>query len=110
MKNFVKRGNVIDYPNATGNDINSGDLVFVGSLVGVAQTDIAAGTTGAVLLEGVFNIAKAAGAITIGAKLYWITSSSNLTTTSTANTFVGYAHIAALTGDATVALQLANGL
>ncbi|HEY4194639.1 MAG TPA: DUF2190 family protein [Mucilaginibacter sp.] len=110
MKNFIKRGNVIDYPNTTGTDINSGDLVLIGTLFGVAQTDIAAGDTGAVLLEGVFAIPKAAGAVGIGAKLYYVAADKNLSTTASGNTFAGVAHVAALTGDATVALQLANGI
>lgn len=110
MKNFVKKGEVIDYPNATGALIHSGDLVLVGALFGVAQTDIADGTTGAVLLKGMFLVPKAAGAIAVGVKVYYDGTAKNITTTSSSNTFAGYAGAAALTGDTTVALQLANGI
>jgi predicted RecA/RadA family phage recombinase len=110
MRNFVKKGEVIDYPNSTGSAIKSGDLVVIGNLAGVAQTDIADGSVGAVLLTGVFSIAKAAGAVSIGAKLYYVTADKNLTTTATNNTLVGVAHAAALTGDTTVQLQLTNGI
>jgi predicted RecA/RadA family phage recombinase len=110
MKNFVKRGEVIDYVNLSGSDINSGDFVFVGSLFGVAQTDIANGATGAVLLKGAVILPKAAGAIAQGAKVYWITGTLNVTATATSNTFIGYAVSAALTGDTTAEVQLANGI
>jgi predicted RecA/RadA family phage recombinase len=110
MKNFVKKGEVIDFLNNTGAAIASGDFVIIGSLAGFAQTNIAIGEVGAVLLKGVFTAAKAAGAITVGAKLYWVTADKNLSTTASGNTLVGVAHAAALTGDATVALQLTNGI
>nr|WP_199082934.1 DUF2190 family protein [Pedobacter sp. ASV19] len=110
MKNFVQEGEIIDYTNGTGADIASGDLVLFGGLAGVAVTNIANGGVGSVQLTGVFKIAKAAGAITQGAKLYYVSADKNLSTTASGNTLVGVAARAALTGDSTVDLLLTNGI
>ena len=59
-KNSVSLGNIIDHVAAT--DIISGDIVEMGNLIGVAQTDIATGDTGAVAIAGVYDMPKAAGA------------------------------------------------
>ncbi|HSH45105.1 MAG TPA: DUF2190 family protein, partial [Longimicrobiales bacterium] len=51
--------------------------VVMGDVVGIALTDIAGGETGAVAIEGVFEVAKAAGtAWDQGAKLDWDASAS----------------------------------
>lgn len=110
MKNFVRRGNKLPYVNATGNDIDSGALVIIGALAGVAETDIANGDTGTLVLEGVVALPKAAGAITQGAKLYYDATNKVATTTATSNTLFGVAADAALAGDATVNAALINGL
>lgn len=110
MKNFLKRGNVINFTNNTGADIHSGDLVIIGSVAGFAETDIVEGDTGSVLLEGVFSTAKDANAIGQGAKCYWDAVNKVITATAQGNTYVGFAHYAALAADATVALQLVNGI
>lgn len=110
MKNFRKKGNVIDYLNSTGTTIASGDFVVIGIVGGFAQTNIANGDTGAVLLEGVFEVPKAAGAITQGAKLYWDATAKNWTTTAASNVSYCFAFNAALSGDATVYINLTNGI
>lgn len=56
--NYVQTGSVLDYSNDTGADIASGDVVVMGSLVGVAITDIADGELGAVSVEGVWRLPK----------------------------------------------------
>nr|BDD46845.1 hypothetical protein 11 [bacterium] len=108
-KNFVQEGKVLDY-TASGSDISSGNLVIIGSIAGIAISDIADGETGAVRIAGVFSIPKAAVAVTQGAKLYWNTTNSNLTTTASGNTLVGVAAKAAASGDANVNLLLNIGL
>lgn len=111
MKNFIKKGNVLDYVIAGGGTaVVSGELVIIGGLVGVAVTNIAVGETGSVNLTGVYSVPKASGAITQGAKLYYVTADKNLSTTASGNTYVGFANKAALTGDTTVELILANGI
>jgi predicted RecA/RadA family phage recombinase len=107
--NYVQEGKTLNY-TASGADIASGDFVLIGTIGGVAKTDIADGKTGAVHICGVFSIPKASGAITQGAKLYWSTTNSNLTTTASGNTIVGVAAEAAASGDANAKLLLNVGL
>ena len=107
--NFVQEGKALDY-TPSGADVASGDFVLMGSIGGVAKTDIADGKTGAVHVSGVFSVAKATGAVAQGAKLYWNSTNSNLTTTASGNTIVGVAAAAALSADATVKILLNVGL
>lgn len=76
-KNFVQDGNVIDYTAATG--ISSGELVLIGTTLAVAVTDIPAGATGALAVEGVYRLPKAAVAIQAGEKLIYDASTGYLT-------------------------------
>ncbi|MBL0318152.1 MAG: DUF2190 family protein [Alphaproteobacteria bacterium] len=107
-KNFVQEGKALNY--TAGADILSGDFVLIGTIGGIAKTAIANGKVGAVHITGIFNVAKATGAITQGAKLYWDNTNKVLTTTASGNTIVGVAAAAALSGDATVAILLNVGL
>ena len=68
-------GNVIDH--VAGAAILSGDIVVTGDIVGVALTDIANTATGAVAIEGVWNVAKATGTAWVqGDSLDWDASGS----------------------------------
>jgi predicted RecA/RadA family phage recombinase len=107
--NYIQEGKALNY-TPSGADVVSGDFLVIGTIGAVAKTDIADGKTGAVHICGVFSVAKASGAITQGAKLYWNSSNSNLTTTASGNTLVGVAAAAAASGDATVPLLLNVGL
>lgn len=59
MKNYVQSGGVLDH--TPGADVTGGDPVVMGATVGVAVGDIASGETGAVAVEGVYQVAKATG-------------------------------------------------
>ena len=107
-KNFVQEGKALNY--TAGADTLSGDFVLIGTIGGIAKTAIANGKVGAVHVTGIFNVAKATGAITQGAKLYWDNTNKVLTTTASGNTIVGVAAAAAASGDATVAILLNVGL
>lgn len=107
--NYIQEGKALNY-TPSGADVSSGDLVVIGTIAGIAKTDIADGKTGAVHISGVFSVAKASGAVSQGAKLYWSSANSNLTTTASGNTLVGVAAAAALSGDATIPLLLNVGL
>jgi predicted RecA/RadA family phage recombinase len=107
--NFIQEGKNLDY-TPSGADVKSGDFILLGAIGGVAKTDIADGKTGAVHITGVYSVAKASGAVTQGAKLYWKAADSNLTTTASGNTIVGVAAEAAASGDATVKILLNVGL
>lgn len=104
MKNFVEKGKTILV--TAGADIASGDIVTVGATAGIAAGDYANGEVAVVNLEGVYTVAKDASAPAIGAKLY--IAAGVATTTVGSNVFLGYAHSAALTGDATVNVLLAR--
>lgn len=106
--NYVQEGKTLNY--TAGADITSGQFVLIGTIGGVAKTDIANGKTGAVHVCGVFSIPKASGAVTQGAKLYWDASESEVTTTATDNTLIGVAAAAAASGDSNAQVLLNVGL
>jgi predicted RecA/RadA family phage recombinase len=114
MKNYVQRGEVLDFTIPSATEISSGELVEVGSMAGVAVTGGTAGDVIAVQLEGVFTLPKVTGAITLGAKVYSNGAGSVTTdaddgeTEPTAYVFVGYAFAGAESADATVAVKLAK--
>jgi len=81
---------------------NSGDVVVVGTKVCIALNTGAIGDTIAVMNEGVFELAKAVGAITQGQVLYFDQTAVNVTATAQGNVFIGYAYIPAANADATV--------
>lgn len=71
--NYVNEGCTIDVVAAS--DISSGDVVVTGNLIGVAVADIATGETGAVAVEGVFDVPKVTGAVIAqGETVMWDTS------------------------------------
>jgi len=74
-KNFIQPGNVIEYtPTA---DVVSGQVVKVGSLLGVALNDIPAGIPGQVQITGVFSVPKvSAASFTAGEPVMWNAASS----------------------------------
>lgn len=89
MRNFRQDGSRMRY--TAGADITSGDVVVVGSRIGIATADIANGAVGELAMEGVFELAKkSADTFTQGAVVYWDNTNDELTTTSTDNTLAGY--------------------
>lgn len=112
---YIQPGDMLDYINGSGAAIASGDPVLVGSILGIATKDIADGSCGVLAVTKVHSVRKATGAVTQGAALYWDadgnplngeTGIGCLTTTSTDNTLVGYAAIAAAETDETVGIKL----
>jgi predicted RecA/RadA family phage recombinase len=87
---------------------NSGEGALIGTIFGVAMATLANAERGIFAVQGCFELAKASGAITEGAKVYWDNTAKNVTTTSTSNTLIGAAIEAAASGDATVKVRL-NG-
>ena len=75
--NYIQDGDVLTYSNA-GSAITAGSVVAIGSLIGIALTDIAATSgSGSVRIEGVFSVPKVTGtAWTQGAKLLWDASAA----------------------------------
>lgn len=101
---FVQDGKYLDYtPEAA---VEAGDVVIVGSIVGVANRPIPAGETGAIATEGVFEIEKDGNAITAGATVYYDAGAGKATATATSNTALGVAVAAAEAEDAYVRVKL----
>lgn len=105
---YITRGAVLDY--VAGAAIVSGQVLIVGTKVGVALADIANGATGPVQTAGVFQLAKlATDVVAQGAALYWDSVNSRLTITAAGNTLAGHAYAASGNGVATVQIVL-NGV
>ena len=59
-KNYIKPGEHL--PFTAGADVASGGVVVLGTLVAVALTSVASGSTGEAGVEGVWELPKATGA------------------------------------------------
>jgi len=106
MKNFVAAGSAITVPAPAA--VSSGAGVLVGAIFGVANGSATSGADVVLSVVGVFDLPKAAGAITLGAAIYWDNSAKAVTTTATDNTRIGAAVAAAGAGDATERVRLAG--
>ena len=104
MKNYRYSGSTINAV-LTGT-VASGAAFVLGAIVVVAQTSGVNGDTITAKTDGVYELPKAVGAISQGAKLYWDDTAKNVTTTVGSNLVIGYAFISALSGDATVEVML----
>lgn len=106
MKNFVQMGDTINLvaPYA----VSSGGGALVGSIFGVAVTDIANGAAGEFAIEGVFDLTALATDTFTGAanKAYWDDTNKRITSTATSNTLVGVVIAAKANGDATARVRL----
>jgi predicted RecA/RadA family phage recombinase len=107
MKNFVCKGEKIPVLVA-GADVVSGAIYLLGSKVCVVENGAVIGEIATLVNEGVFTLAKATGAVTIGQKLYYDATNLNITTVAAANTLAGYAFEAAASGDTTVNIVLTD--
>ena len=109
-------GHVLDVTLDACTTYDSGDVIVLGSLVGVATKDMAASDTEAVQISGVHILPKVTGALTQGEKIYWDVDATNValgtggfTSSSGGNIGPSYAAYDAASGDATVKV-LINGL
>lgn len=120
-RNYKNSGDNITVTLGSGEtSFSSGKGYKIGSMVGVivsltraGQTVMsnvasAAGDIAVVALEGVFTVAKASGAVTIGAKVYWDNTNKNVTTTASGNTAMGFAYAAAADADTTIDVLLSR--
>lgn len=112
MTNYVQEGKAINYTAPVGG-VTSGDVVVMeDNLIGVAVSTGVEDDVVAVNIEGVYELAKATGAITIGAKVYWDADNENVTTTTAGGSpwadfpLVGRATESVLSGATTVNVKL----
>lgn len=106
MKNSVQDGERLAL--AAPYAVSSGGGALIGSIFGVAVTDLANAEVGVFQLEGVYTMPKATGAATLGAKAYWDNTNKNVTATSTSNTLIGVFVAAYASGDTSANVRL-NG-
>ncbi len=95
---YVALGDSIDH--TPGEDVAAGQVVTVGSLVGIAKIPILAAALGALAVRGVFDVVQAAVAFTAGDGVYWDADGDPVggeagtgaaTSSATSNTFMGFA-------------------
>ena len=83
----------------------SGDVVVVGSLIGVIiAKDANDNTKASVGVTGVYQLTSS-GAIAQGAKVYWDATNKHVTGTAGSNAFLGHAIVAAASNLVDVRLQ-----
>jgi predicted RecA/RadA family phage recombinase len=99
-------GDVLDV--TLGGSVVKGQPAMVGDLFGVYMNDGVAGQVVPFLVEGCIDIAKAAGAIAQGVKLYWDAGAGKLTTDDDDgdNPFAGHAALPAGASDLAVRCKL----
>jgi predicted RecA/RadA family phage recombinase len=101
---YVCDGSTIDHRPTV--DINAGDILTFGGLVGIARLDVKAGELGAFALTGIYDIKKPTGvAYTTGTLLYW-DASAKTTSTTTSHPKLGHVVASALTDDETVRVRI----
>jgi predicted RecA/RadA family phage recombinase len=107
MKNYVQRGDTLTLTAPA--EIISGDVVIVGSIIGVANGDADNGASVDLDTVGVFKLSKVSAlAIAAGDIVYWDSGTKLVTKTSSGNTKLGVATAAAANPSASVTVRL-NG-
>lgn len=100
---YWQKGEVLDYKASAA--VKNGEVVSLGTRIGVAGEDIAAGETGHLHVVGVFEMEKATGAMTMGAAVYYDETAKKITTVAS-NIPAGYAAAPAASADETALVKL----
>jgi len=104
MKNFIQSGTALTIPAPAA--VASGDVVVLGAIIGVAQTDAESGADVAIVTEGVFTLPKEAPlTIDAGDVVYFDTAAGEVDTTDT-NHALGIAVADAASAATTVMVKL----
>jgi predicted RecA/RadA family phage recombinase len=94
MKTYVQNGEVLTL--TAPYDVAAGAALKVGAIVGIATSAALSGATVEAITTGVVDVAKvSAQAWTQGQAIFWDDSAKLATTTSTSNTLMGVATVAA---------------
>lgn len=97
MKNYVQKGDVINYIPTT--DIKAGDLIQVGGIVGVVAADTPAASKAVLYTEGVFSFNKESSEVfEFGDKIFYDSLAKVLTKVSN-EFFVGISWSSQISGD-----------
>jgi len=82
---YVQRGDSVDFIPSV--DMEAGEIVRLGNLIGITKIPIAAGTLGSVSVTGVFDVEKPPGiTFAVGESVFWENGGA-----STTGTFLGMA-------------------
>lgn len=88
-------------------DLNSGDVVVTGTIVGIVVNDTKSGERAGLSLCGAYRVTKAAGTtFSAGDSVYWNATDQNAVAASSGNSFMGRALEDAASGDERVAVRL----
>jgi len=110
---YIQVGREIDY--TPGADVDAGEVVVQGSLIGVSNTAIDSGDLGTLAVSGIFDVDQHAEIITAGSAVYWDADGSSVsgtasagaaTATATGNTFMGFAQAVTAEADSYVRVSL----
>ena len=102
---YYQRGETLDYTAAK--KLEAGDVVSLGSRIGVAAEPVSAGQVGHVHVVGVFAMTKAnTEEIKQGAAVYYDAAAEAITATADGNTPAGYAAADAATTATSVLVKL----
>jgi predicted RecA/RadA family phage recombinase len=108
MKNFVQPGDNLDV--VAPYDVLSGQGLLDGIEFSVASTDIKSGAAGIGVTRGVFDLPKAAVAITRKTLAYWDNTAKVVTNVVGTNTKIGIFQASALSGDAVARVKLVTAI
>lgn len=101
---YRQKGETLDYiPDANQ---QAGDIVSLGTRVGVIGEDVQAGQLGHVHVEGVYQMPKDTAAITLGATVYFNAGTGVVTATAAGNVPAGYAVAEAAASDTAALVKL----
>lgn len=105
MRNYVQPGESITVTAAAA--ASSGDIVKVGSLLGIASGDAAIGDKLVLRTQGVFDLPKVStDALSVGDVVYYKAADGAVTSTASGNTRIGLAVTAAANPSASVNVRL----
>lgn len=104
---YSQKGMLIDHVPASA--VSAGQVVRIGSMVGVAPRPIAAGETGVVAISGVWQMDKGTGADVLPGAVAYLHSSGHVT--GTRDTWaVGYFTATGLSAATTASVRVVQGL
>ncbi len=107
MKNYIKKGENLTL--AAPYAVTSGGGVKAGLIFGVAAGTAESGADVDLVTRGVFDLAKVSTDVfAVGAAVYWDDTAKLMTSTTSGNTKIGVAVVAAANPSGTVAVRL-NG-
>ena len=102
---FYQDGERIDIVQS--GDIDSGDIVVIGELIGVQTNQIKKDEKGSVAVSGVFQVVKkSADTFTAGQKVYWDNTLKQATSTASGNTLMGLTVAQAGASDSNVLVKI----